>query len=41
MNGESVRLKLDKAARDLKSTVVLEHHDSKVSGNVDSALTLT
>ena len=41
MNRGSVRLKLDKAARDLKSTIVLAHHHSKVSGNVDSGLVLT
>ena len=35
-----MRLKLAKAARDLKLTVVLAHHLSKVSGNVNSGLAL-
>ena len=36
-----MRLKLAKAARDLKSTVVLAHDLSKVSGIVGSGLALT
>lgn len=36
-----MKLQLAKAARDLKSTVVLAHHLSKASGNVDSGLELT